>query len=150
MQQEQTKTIIVNILTALVVIVFVVVAYFVFIRKEVPIISSVVSSVQTVAQVAEETALIGSEIDTTVSDLGDLAAAVESSNVIFELPAFKNLKDFSIVVSEEPVGRTNPFVPTVWKINMENLTTGAGTSLSSSVDSGTAVSLPVSSPSSGI
>ena len=127
MKPEQTKTLIVNILTAAVVIGVIVAAYFVFIKKDVPVISTVTSSVSSVAQIAEETALMGSQIDTTVSDLNELAKAVESSNIIFELPAFKNLRDFSVAIPGESVGRDNPFVPTVWKINMtSNLSASTG------------------------
>jgi hypothetical protein len=163
MQQEQIKALIVNILTAGVVVGVLVAAYFVFIKKDIPVVGSVISSVTSVAQIAEETALIGSQIDTTVSDLGDLASAVESSNVIFELPSFKNLRDFSVAIPEEYVGRDNPFVPTIWKINMKNQIT-TGNDLSPSVPESTTNSplstsiiedqvsqeLPIATPSSGI
>lgn len=118
MKQEQTKSLTVNILTAVVVGGVLFVGYFVFLRKEIPTVDSVASSVAEVAKIAEETALIGTEIDFTVRDLGELARAVASSNIIFDLPAFKNLQDFSISIPVETVGRANPFVPTEWKLRM--------------------------------
>lgn len=106
-----------NILTAVVVIGVLTAGYFVFINKQTP-----VANVDTsVAQIAEETASIGTEIDSTVRDLKDLERAVASSKVIFDLPAFQNLQDFSVAVPTEAVGRTNPFVPTAWKLKMKAL-----------------------------
>lgn len=118
MQQEQIKTLLVNILTGAIIVGVFVVGYFVFIKKDTTITDSV-AEVSSVARIAEETASIGTEIDYTVSDLKDLKSAVASSKVIFDLPAFRNLQNFSVTIPEEPVGRTNPFVPTVWKLKMK-------------------------------
>lgn len=119
MKQEQTKAVVVNILTAVVLMGVLVAGYFVFMKKEIPVVDSVASTVAEVAKIAEETALIGTEIDFTVRDLGELASAVASSNVIFDLPAFKNLRDFSVSIPTETVGRTNPFTPTEWKLKLK-------------------------------
>ncbi|MFZ2303780.1 MAG: hypothetical protein WAV98_03275 [Minisyncoccia bacterium] len=115
MQQEQIKTLLVNIFTGIVVTGVIVVGYFVFVKKNTVVIENIAS----VAVIAEETASIGVEIDATVRDLKDLSRAVASSKVIFDLPAFKNLQNFSIAVPTEAIGRTNPFVPTIWKLKMK-------------------------------
>ncbi|MFA5996933.1 MAG: hypothetical protein WC791_00415 [Candidatus Paceibacterota bacterium] len=152
MKSEQTKTLIVNILTACVVIGVIVAAYSVFVKNEIPVVSSISSSASSVAQIAEETALMGAQIDTTVGNLNDLAKAVANSNVVFELPAFKNLRDFSVVIPEESVGRANPFVPTVWKINMtSSLSSGTNTvTPASETTSPSNGQTPATPPSSGI
>lgn len=123
MQQEKIKTLLVNILTAVVVVGVVVTGYFVFTKTDA--VSTVGSSapVTAVAVVAQETAAIGNEIDNTVRDLGGLERAVASSVVIFDLPAFKNLENFSVTVSPENLGRANPFTPTTWKIKLNALET---------------------------
>lgn len=117
MQQEQIKTLLVNILTGGIILGVFVAGYFVFIKKD----TAVTSSVTSVARIAEKTASIGTEIDYTVRDLKDLARAVASSTVIFDLPEFQNLENFSIDIPAETVGRDNPFVPTVWKLKMRAL-----------------------------
>lgn len=119
MQQEQIKKIIINGLAILVIVGVVVTGYRSFTRGNTGSITP--SDPSAVGQVAEETRLIGAEIDRTVSELRGLGSALESSVAIFDLPAFTNLQDFSASISEEPVGRDNPFVPTLWKARMKAL-----------------------------
>lgn len=152
MQQEKLKTLLVNILTGSIVVGLVVVAYFVFLKKDVSTLSSVPASVADTARIAEETALIGTEIDYTMRDLSDLSRAVSSSNAIFTLPAFKNLQDFTITVYPEAVGRTNPFLPTAWKIKMKELESSfkkSAPASSSATPSKTETSPKVETPTSG-
>jgi hypothetical protein len=111
MQQEQIKTLLVNILTGSVIVGVLFVGYIVFLKNKEPVISTVT----TVAKIAEETALIGNEIDSTVRDLGELSKSISNSVVILELPAFKNLRDFTAQIPYESIGRENPFVLTAWK-----------------------------------
>lgn len=120
MEREQTKNILVNILTAAIVLGVLVAGYIVFTKKD----SAGTSSTQpapSIAKIAEETSSIGVEIDATVRDLKDLSRAVASSTVIFDLPAFKNLQDFTVTISTEAIGRPNPFIVPDWKIKMKAL-----------------------------
>ncbi len=122
MQQEQIKTLLVNITTGVIVIGVFVAGYIVFIKKD----TAVTGSVTSVARIAERTMSIGTGIDYTVRDLRDLTRAVSSSTVIFDLPEFQNLENFSVEIPTETVGRDNPFVPTVWKIKMRALEEAVG------------------------
>lgn len=131
MQQEQIKTLLVNILTGSVIAGVLFTAYIVFLRNKEPVISTVTS----VAKIAEETALIGSEIDSTVRDLGELSKSISNSVVILELPAFKNLRDFTAPIPYESVGRENPFVLTAWK-EQANTLMGGGSDTSSVLSGG--------------
>ena len=115
MEQTQIKTILVNILTGGIIIGVIIGSYYVLVKKN----TAELGQVNTVAQVANETASIGAEIDEISKDLKDLGRAVESSTIIFELPEFKNLKDFTAAVPKEPVERDNPFLPTVWKLKIK-------------------------------
>ncbi len=115
MQQEQIKTLIVNIFTGVVIVGVFVAGYFVFLKKEKEIVTPKIS----VARVVEQTASIGIEIDSTVRDLRELSDAVARSKVFFDLPSFGNLENFSVTVPDEEVGRENPFLPTVWKLKMK-------------------------------
>lgn len=115
MQQEQIKSLLVNIFTGAVIVGVLIASYFVFLKPEVVSDNSIAS----VAVIAEETTSIGVEIDATKKDLRDLSRAVASSSAIFKLPAFMNLKDFTVAIPEEPLGRVNPFLPTEWKLKMK-------------------------------
>lgn len=126
MTPEKIKALIVNILTVVVVLGVVVAAFFIFTKKDIPVVGDTAASVATVAKIAEETALIGTEIDYTVRDLGNLARAVESSNALFDLPAFKNLQDFTVPIFSQAIGRANPFLPTDWKLKFSALEGSAG------------------------
>lgn len=117
MQQEQIKKIIINGLAVLVIAGVVVTGYLSFTGGSTE--DTATYDVSIVGQVAEETRLIGAEIDRTVSELRGLDSALDSSVAIFDLPAFMNLKDFSVSIFEEPVGRDNPFIPTLWKAQMK-------------------------------
>lgn len=117
MEHSQTKTVLVNIVTGVVVVGLLAVGYFVFVKKETLDIGQVAAT----SLIADETATIGTEINGTVRDLKNLELAVASSTIIFELPEFKNLEDFSVSIPPESVGRENPFVPTGWKLKLKAL-----------------------------
>lgn len=122
MQQEQIKALLVNIFTGAVIVGVFIVGYFVIFKKD----TEVVTSVASVARIAEQTASIGVEIDATLKDLRELTDAVSRSKVFFDMPAFSNLENFTVVVPKEEIGRDNPFLPTVWKIKMKALEEAAG------------------------
>ena len=65
------------------------------------------------------TVVVAEEVSRTIRDLQTLKTSVAESVALFGTPAFKDLEDFSQVVSEEPIGRSNPFTPTEWKIKKE-------------------------------
>lgn len=115
MQKEKTKSILVNILTVVVLGGVLVVGYFVFVKKD----TAFTDKIASIAKIAQDTASIGAEIDYTVRDLGDLERAVSGSRLIFDLPAFKSLQDFTVAIPSEAVGRPNPFVITAWKLKMK-------------------------------
>jgi len=124
MQQDKSKTLLVNILTAVVVVGVAGAAYFVFTKTDATVVGTG-APISSVAAVAEETTLIGSQIDYTVRELRDLERAVASSTVIFGLSSFRNLQDFSVAIPSENLGRVNPFVPTPWKIKLNAIKTAA-------------------------
>lgn len=117
MQKEQIKAILVNITTAGIVVSLLVAGYVVFFKKE----STLGSSPEVIVSTTEEAATLRARVDRTVSDLTGLEHAVANSAVIFDLPSFKNLEDFSVMVPPEPVGRPNPFIPTDWKLKIKTV-----------------------------
>lgn len=149
MEREQTKNILVNILTVAIALGVLIAGYIVFIKKDSAGTSSTPSA-PSVAKIAEETAFIGTEIDYTLRDLGDLERAVASSSIIFDLPAFKNLQDFTITVPSEAIGRPNPFIVPDWKIKMRALeeasAKSAGSTSGSTVVTTTTTTTSTSTP----
>lgn len=124
MQNEQTKSLLVNVMTGVVIIGVLAAGYFVFTNQTQTTGGS--SAPTSVSEIASETATIGTQIESTVSDLEDLTRAIASSTIIFSTPAFQNLQDFSVIVPSETVGRDNPFIPTDWKLKMSAPTNTAG------------------------
>lgn len=114
MQKEQIKTLLINTVITVAVIGAIYFAYITFVPKTDTTGST---NAQGLVQSSQNTATIGTEIAGIVSVLKDLDRSVNDSTMIFSLPAFKSLVDYSISVQPEPVGRENPFVPTVWKAN---------------------------------
>lgn len=114
MSQEQTKNLLINIVTVLVIVGILVEGYFVFKGKQV--VGPGETAVAPSAENATEIVVIGSEIARTVTDLQDLKRSVEGSATVFSMPEFKNLQDFSTSIPSEVVGRTNPFITTDWKL----------------------------------
>lgn len=119
MSQEQIKNLLVNIATGAIVVGIIFAGYLVFKSKQPVVVSDVVNV--SPATNAAETVVIGTEIARTVRGLQDLKSSVESSATVFNMPAFKNLQDFSVAVMPEAIGRIDPFVPTDWKIRSKAL-----------------------------
>lgn len=111
MQKEQIKTLLVNIAIIAVVVGVAVAGYFVFKGYETGVD---LGSQDTTAQ---STATMGAEITRTVETLRELSTSVKFSAMIFSRPVFQSLTNFSVGVSPEPIGRENPFTPTLWKLN---------------------------------
>lgn len=120
MQQEQLKTLLVNIVTGVVILSVLVAGYFVFVKKEVATTQSD-TGVPLVKTDAQTTVLVGLEISRTVKVLEELKQSVSDSAKFFNRPEFNNLKDFSVVVPKGEVGRENPFAPTAWKLKIKAL-----------------------------
>lgn len=114
MKPSPTKTLIMNIGTGIIVTGVLVLGYWILVRKQ----GSVISEGVTTANVAEQTIVEGTDLARTIKDLSDLNSAVLASVGIFKMQSFRALKDFSVAIPEEPVGRGNPFVPTEWKIKL--------------------------------
>lgn len=109
-----TKELIVNLSIGLVVVVFGLVVYFVFLKEG----SSKVKQALTreADTVATETIMLGAEVDKTITELKTLNSVVVGMKEMLSSPGFLNLKDFSVLIPEEAIGRQNPFVPTLWKL----------------------------------
>lgn len=103
-----------NIGTGIVVVGVLVVGYWMFTRNQ-----SVVSpGGEVTAKATEQTIVEGTDLARTIKELSDLNSAVLSSVGIFSTQSFRELKDFSVEIPEEPLGRDNPFVPTEWKTKL--------------------------------
>ena len=120
MREDKTKSIIVNIVTALMIAGVLGVGYWVFFKKDSGVAQDITAlSSDTAVEVVD----IGSEVDRTVSDLEALKEAVATSKAIFTTSSFKDLQNFSVTVPSESIRRENPFIPTAWKIRMQALET---------------------------
>jgi hypothetical protein len=112
MREDKTKTLVVNIATVVVVLGVIVSGYLVFSKKDTSTPAGTVLSVETAA---------GSDISQTVNDLTSLKKAVADSVAIFNMPEFVRLKNFSVAVPSENIGRPNPFVAPAWKVKLQVL-----------------------------
>ncbi len=115
MQKEQIKSLLINTTTVILITGVFIVGYFVFTKEESSLPIESEATKEKVAQVAT----ISIEVARTVKELGELKRSVERSVEIFTLPSFEGLKDFSVEVPSETIGRENPFVPTVWKLKIK-------------------------------
>lgn len=116
MQKEQSKKLIMDILTGLVIAGVLVVGYFAFRKTNVAVSDVVVSSTETADQVISA----GAQVSETIKNLQDLKNAVQKSSAVFATPAFTSLQDFTVEIPSEAVGRTNPFIPTAWKLSQKS------------------------------
>lgn len=108
------KEIIINASIVLLVIVAIIFAYFIFIEKGENSIKKVFTGSQNTS--TEDTIVAGTEIAGIINELKELKSSIVGTSLIFNSPVFGSLKDFSVVVPEEAIGRENPFVPTSWKL----------------------------------
>lgn len=113
MNSPQTKKTLINIAIAIAALGVAFGAYWMFFRGD--------SSLEDAPSAEDlvQTVVVAEEVARTMRELQTLKTSVAESVALFGTPAFKNLEDFSQVVSEEPVGRANPFTPTEWKIKKE-------------------------------
>lgn len=116
MQKEQTKKLIMDITTGLLIAGVLVVGYFAFKKNDVSVQNIIVPTTET----ADQVLAVGAQVSGTVQNLKDLKNAVEQSSAVFATPAFTNLQDFTTAIPSEPVGRANPFVPTTWKLSQKS------------------------------
>lgn len=116
MKKEQTKKLVMDAITAAVVLGVLVVGYFVFRSSDVTVAGIVVPK----TELADQVIVVGSQIDATVASLKNLQNAVETSSAVFSASAFASLQDFSSPIAPEAVGRPDPFVPTTWKLSQKS------------------------------
>lgn len=112
--ESQAKELIVNGSIALLVVLAGIFGYFIFVSKGDNVVKQ--AFVQGETSATDKILNTGNEVATTIRDVEKLRNAVASTTVIFASEAFVNLKDFSVSVPEEAVGRPNPFVPSAWKL----------------------------------
>lgn len=118
MQSQQTKKIIINIVTGVLVVGILGSGYWVLTKDRVVETGeeAAVSTMSGDTQVVQ----IGIEIARTRKDLEDLRQSVSSAKNIFNMPSFKNLEDLSIVIlPERIIKRENPFATVTWKARAE-------------------------------
>lgn len=139
MKEDQSKSPVMNIVTGIVVVGLLVAGYFILFKKDTATISPT-----SVALVAQKTSSLGVDIDSTIQSLKNLSRAVENATIIFDLPAFRNLQDFSVPVTTDGIGRINPFTPADWKIKLNEAE--GGTESVSKPGPAVIVTPPVSSP----
>lgn len=145
MPKEKNSDLIVNIVTAGVVVSLLIAGYFALKPKKEIIFDDVGSATQ--SEVAESTVFIGAGITRTISNLRALKDSVASSATIFLMPEFQKLEDFSVSIPVEEMGtvsgRKNPFTPTPWKIKINAAAIASGKSTS---QTSTSQSSSVASP----
>ncbi|KKU81648.1 MAG: hypothetical protein UY07_C0012G0007 [Parcubacteria group bacterium GW2011_GWA1_47_8] len=110
--EPRTKEIIVNVSIIAVVIVLCIVGYFLFVKNDA--IKAALSGSDTA--VIDETVAAGADVTKTVAQIAELNKAVEDTNKLLSSSTFTDLRDFSVTVPKEAIGRANPFVSTEWKL----------------------------------
>ncbi len=90
--------------------------YWVFVGKQGAVFNR--DGATTNINIAEQTIAEGSDLAHTIEILRDLNNTVLASAGIFKMPAFRELRDFSVKIPKEPQGRDNPFAQTEWKIKL--------------------------------
>ncbi len=113
---EQTKKLVKNIVMLAAVGAVIIVGYFVIKKDTVSLLVD-----EGTAKTAAQTLAAGFEIDRTMRELLDLKEAVADHIIIFVAKEFKDLINFSVTIFPENVGRTNPFTPTAWSLEMQAL-----------------------------
>jgi len=91
-----------KIISGIIILVFAFIIYSVFFKSEVPTTSGLVTGTG-----ADSQFITGKEILALLVDL----KSIQLQSDIFRNRAFRSLEDFSIPISPEPQGRTNPFAP---------------------------------------
>lgn len=115
MQTLSIKRFVVNIVIVVVVAGIFFTAYMFFVKeKNIPVADSVA-----LENSENQTILIGTEISNTLKELKDLQLSIIASKNIFGMSMFRSLHDFSVAVPEERVKRENPFLPPLWKVELD-------------------------------
>jgi hypothetical protein len=91
-----------NLIMGAVLIILLIVAYFTFFKKNKE------DDALTTTQVTSNQSVIGKEL---IEEFNRLRALKNINDGFFNDPAFLSLKDITIPVSPEPIGRSNPFAP---------------------------------------
>lgn len=112
----QVKKIMTNVAIGSLVLAAVIGGYFMFFKKTDTAPTPAVASAPTLG--VEQAVAISSNISRTKEELSELKKAVAASVEVFSSHEFRSLQDFSQQVSEEPIGRDNPFMATGWKVKM--------------------------------
>jgi len=92
-----------KILSGIIILIFGFIAYSVFLKPDV----STTADLVTGTSVSNQQLVTGKEILALLVDL----KSIQLQSDIFRDKAFRSLDDFSIPISPEPQGRTNPFAP---------------------------------------
>lgn len=111
---SDTKELIINSSIGLLVLIALFFAYFIFMQEGDNTVKQAFTRVKDVA--TGEAVVSGVQVANTITEIRELKNAVVSTTLLFESRAFTDLKDFSVPIPEEAVGRPNPFVPTAWKL----------------------------------
>lgn len=117
MKSERTKTLMINIAIGALIILIFYIGYSSFKKDAI----SKESSQEVAGSLQAEQALVTSQdVSKTFNEFDSLKKSIASSIAVFSYPAFRDLKDFSIEIFPEPVGRENPFGQTSWKAQIES------------------------------
>lgn len=109
-----TKELIVNSSIGILVLVAGVFAYFIFAKDSNNTVKQAIMRTEDV--ITGETVALGAQVSGTIKELRELQKAVVDTTGLFNSRAFTSLRDFSVPIPEEAIGRENPFVPTAWKL----------------------------------
>lgn len=121
MQTPQTKKIVINTATTIIVIGIVGTIYWTFFGDKENKAETRVSTEQ-----VNQTVMVGFDIARTRRELEGLEKSIRSAQSIFDAPVFKDLENLSVRVQRENAGRDDPFVKTAWKISVDGqLTKGS-------------------------
>ncbi len=77
------------------------------------------SSQEATIDLGAQAILTSQQVNQTLKEFDNLKRSIVNSIAVFSLPDFQELKDFSIEVFPEPVGRENPFSQTSWKAQID-------------------------------
>ena len=123
MKKQTTQSMMVNIATGVLVLALIGFGYITFVKTPDTQTSGVGTpdATTTLSDTATRALSTSLQVAQTVKDLSNLSQSVESSSVIFNLPAFRSLKDFSVSIASEQIGRDYPFTKTAWRLKFEEL-----------------------------
>ena len=114
MKSESTKTLMINLAIGVLVVSILYVGYS-SLKKDGKINQPVNSPS---SEFQEQALLTSQQVARTYNEFDNLKRSVVNSVAVFSLPAFQELKDHSIEVYPEPIGRANPFSQTDWKARL--------------------------------